>query len=118
MKRYLNIEVGIVTDFDSLDDSYFHEDEEGETVADHTPDIEEEFDLNNVYETLLHSMREDLSEREFQMVSMQFGLGTDKVKVKDIADKFSVSTESVRLAKVHALQVLARDQRVIDLLAA
>lgn len=118
VKRYLGIEVDNATHYDSLDDSYYNDDEECETVADHTPCPEEDLDLNNVYETLLLSMRDDLSEREFQMVSMQFGIGTDKVKVKDIADQFSVSTECVRLAKVHALQVLAQDQRVVDLLAA
>ena len=62
-------------------------------------------------------MSEKVKKRDAEMVSLQFGLGGKKQKVKDIADSYGVSTETVRLTKEKVLGILAHDYRIGNLRA-
>lgn len=106
-------------DFDSLNVSYFYDEEDVDEVSDHIADIEDEeyFDPDHAFEVIMGVMSEKVKKRDAEMVSLQFGLGGKKQKVKDIADSYGVSTETVRLTKEKVLGILAHDYRIGNLRA-
>ena len=93
-----------------LDKSYYDDEEGGETVVDRLKSaVDDDFDIDGVFEAFVACMNESLTEKEAWVIKNQFGVeGYDKMKVKDIAKTLGVSEQTVLNIKNGAFDKLRR----------
>jgi len=107
--------------FASIDENYHNNDEENPIYE--IPDDSEPYNINLLNAYLLGIMKEHLTEQQYHVIRLSFGLDTDKTSASDIA-KFlgiNVNTANVRVSQIkkEAIETLIANtsaDQVIDYL--
>jgi RNA polymerase primary sigma factor len=88
-----------------------------DVIPDNSPSLDEQINKKLILEKL-EKMLSILPEREYDLISMMFGIDMDPVKTSVIADMFGVSSERIRQMKETALGRLKKkfNKQLEDLL--
>ena len=106
--------------FSSIDIEYENEED---NVLMQIPDKSKEYNIDIINKYLLGLMKQNLSEREYDVLRMSYGLDCDKMSAKEIADKLGIegTANYVRVSQIKRdaidtlIQTVDRDQ-VLDFL--
>ena len=106
--------------FSSIDIEYENDEE---NVLMQIPDKSKEYNIDIINKYLLGLMKTNLSEREYDVLRMSYGLDCDKMSAKEIADKLGIegTANYVRVSQIKRdaidtlIQTVDRDQ-VLDFL--